>query len=149
MAASMWDPALRASFFERVKKLNPETKGAWGKFSVGGMLAHLNDSYRMCTSELKVKSKNLPLRYTPIKQLVIYVAPFPKSAPTAPELLARCDAAVLDDEKKAFEAMIMKLAGIKPGDPLPEHPAFGVLTHKAYGVLLARHTDHHFKQFGV
>lgn len=149
MAASMWDPSLRASFAERVKKLNPETKGAWGKFSVSGMLAHLNDSYRMCTGELKVKSKNLPLRYTPIKQLVIYVAPFPKSAPTAPELLARCDAAVLEDEKKAFETMIMKLAGIKPGDPLPEHPAFGVLTHKAYGVLLARHTDHHFKQFGV
>lgn len=149
MAASMWDPSLRASFSERVKKLNPETKGAWGKFSVSGMLAHLNDSYRMCTGELKVKSKNLPLRYTPIKQLVIYVAPFPKSAPTAPELLARCDAAVLEDEKKAFETMIMKLAGIKPGDPLPEHPAFGVLTHKAYGVLLARHTDHHFKQFGV
>ena len=63
------------------------------------MLAHLNDSYRMCTGELKVKSKNLPLRYTPIKQLVIYVAPFPKGAPTAPELIARCDGAVLDDEK--------------------------------------------------
>ena len=50
------------------------------------MLAHLNDSYRMCLGELKVKSKHLPLRYTPIKQLVIYVAPFPKGAPTAPEL---------------------------------------------------------------
>jgi len=149
MAATMWDPALRASFAERVTKLNPGTKGAWGKFSVSGMLAHLNDSYRMCTGELKVKSKNLPLRYPVIKQLVIYVAPFPKSAPTAPELLARCDGAVLDDEKQAFEAMIIKLAGIKPGDPLPEHPAFGVLTHKAYGVLMARHTDHHFKQFGV
>jgi Protein of unknown function (DUF1569) len=149
MAASMWDPSLRASFAERAKKLNRDTKAGWGKFSASGMLAHLNDSYRMCTGELKVKSKNLPLRYPVIKQLVIYVAPFPKSAPTAPELLARCDGVVLDDEKKAFEAMIMKLAAIKPGDPLPEHPAFDVLTYKAYGVLMARHTDHHFRQFGV
>ena len=149
MAASMWDPALRATFVERVKKLNPETKGAWGKFSASGMLAHLNDSYRMCTGDLKVKSKNLPLRYTPIKQLVIYVAPFPKSAPTAPELIARCDGAVLDDEKKALEVMFAKLASIKTGDSLPEHPAFGVLTHKAYGVLMARHTEHHFRQFGL
>ena len=148
MAASMWDPSLRASFTERVKKLSPEAKGAWGKFSASGMLAHLNDSYRMCTGELKCESKNLPLRYTPIKQLVIYVAPFPKNAPTAPELLARCDTAVLDDEKKAFETMIVKLASIRPGDPLPEHPAFGALTYKAYGVLMARHTDHHLKQFG-
>lgn len=149
MAATMWDPSLRASFAERVKKLNRDTKAAWGKFNASGMLAHLNDSYRMCTGELKVKSKNLPLRYTPIKQLVIYVAPFPKGAPTAPELLARCDAAVLDDEKRAFEALIAKLAGVRPGDPLQEHPAFGVLTHKAYGVLMARHTEHHFSQFGI
>ena len=149
MAASMWDPALRASFVERVKKLDRDKRAAWGKFSASGMLAHLNDSYRLCTGELKAKSKNLPLRFTPIKQLVIYVAPFPKSAPTAPELLARCDGAVLDDEKKAYEAMLAKLANIKPGDPLPAHPAFGMLTHKAYGVLMARHTDHHLRQFGV
>ena len=149
MAATMWDPSLRASFAARVKTLDRDTKAAWGKFSASGMLAHLNDSYRMFTGELKVKPKNLPLRYTPIKQLVIYVAPFPKGAPTAPELLARCDAAVLDDEKKAFEAMIGKLAAVKPGDPLTEHPAFGVLTYKAYGVLMARHTDHHLRQFGV
>lgn len=149
MAATMWDPALRARFAERVKKLDRGTKGAWGKFSASGMLAHLNDSYRMCTGELKAKSKNLPLRYTPIKQLVIYVAPFPKSAPTAPELIARCDGALLDDEKKVFDAMFAKLATIKPGDPLPEHPAFGVLTYKAYGVLMARHTEHHFRQFGL
>ena len=149
MAASMWDPSVRSSFAERVKKLNRDSKGAWGKFSATGMLAHLNDSYRMCTGELKVKSKNLPLRYTPIKQLVIYVAPFPKGAPTAPELIARSDSAVLDDEKKAFETMFAKLANIKPGDPLQEHPAFGVLTYRAYGVLMARHTEHHFRQFGL
>jgi len=149
MAATMWDPSLRASFATRVKTLNRDTKAAWGKFSASGMLAHLNDSYRMFTGELKVQPKNLPLRYTPIKQLVIYVAPFPKGAPTAPELIARCDAAVLDDEKKAFEELIGKLAAVKPGDPLTEHPAFGVLTYKAYGVLMARHTDHHLRQFGV
>ena len=149
MAASMWDPAVRASFTERVRKLNADTTPGWGKFHAAGMLAHLNDSYRMCTGELKVKSKNLPLRYTPIKQLVIYVAPFPRSAPTAPELVARCDSAVLDDEKKALETMFAKLASVKPGDPLQEHPAFGMLTYKAYGVLMARHTEHHFRQFGL
>ena len=111
-----------------------DTKGAWGKFSASGMLAHLNDSYRMCTGELTVKSKNLPLRYTPIKQLVIYVLPFPKGAPTAPELIARCDGAELEDEKQALCANFERLAGVKPGDPLQEHPAFGALTYKDYGV---------------
>jgi len=149
MAATMWDPSRRALFSERVKNLKGDSTAAWGKFNASGMLAHLNDSYRLFTGELRCKSKNLPLRYPVIKQLVIYVAPFPKGAPTAPELLARCDGAILDEEKKAYETMIAKLATVKPSDPVPEHPAFGVLTHKAYGVLMARHTDHHLRQFGV
>jgi len=149
MAASMWDPSLRAALAERVKKLKGDTKPGWGKFNAGAMLAHLNDSYRMCTGELKVKSKNSPMRFTPIKQLIIYVAPVPKNLPTSPELLLRCDDAVLDGEKTAFNAMIAKLAAIKPGDPFPDHPAFGVLSHRAYGVLLAKHTEHHFQQFGL
>ena len=51
MAASMWDPALRSAFATRVQKLTADTNGAWGKFSASGMLAHLNDSYRMCLGD--------------------------------------------------------------------------------------------------
>jgi hypothetical protein len=149
VAATMWDSAVRAGFAERVKKLGADSKGAWGKMSATGMLAHLNDSYRMCTGQLAVKPKNLALRYTPIKQLIIYVLPFPKGAPTAPELIARCDGAVLEDEKQAFAAMFATLAAVKPGDPLQPHPAFGPLTHKDYGALMAKHTEHHFRQFGL
>ena len=149
MAASMWDPSLRAQLRERAQKLTPESKARWGKFHVSGMLAHLNDSYRMALGELIIPSRHLPLRYTPIKQLVIYMLPFPKSAPTSPQLLLRCDQASLADEQQAMTRMFEKLAEVKPGDALQEHPAFGVLTHDAYGVLMARHTDHHLKQFGV
>ena len=130
-------------------KIAPDTKPGWGKFNAGGMLAHLNDSYRMAIGELAVKSKNLPLRYTPIKQLVIYVLPFPKGAPTAPELIARCGTAVLEDERAALMAMFHKLGSLPRNAPLPEHPAFGKLSYEMYGALMARHTDHHFKQFGV
>jgi hypothetical protein len=145
----MWDPSVRATFIERAQQLTPDSQAGWGKFNASGMLAHVNDSIRMCLGELKVPSKNLPLRYTPIKQLVIYVLPFPKSAPTAPQLLLRCDTAALADEQVALSQMFDKLSAVKPGDSLQEHPAFGVLSHHAYGVLMARHTDHHFKQFGV
>ena len=149
MAVTMWDDALRRSFVERSAKLTTETKAAWGKLSASGVLAHLNDSYRMCLGDLAVKPRSGPLRYTPIKQLVIYVLPFPKGVPTAPELLARCDGAVLADEKAAFVQLLDKLAALGSSDPLPPHPAFGVLTHNAYGTLMARHTDHHFRQFGL
>ena len=149
MAASMWDPALRASFAERLKSLSPDSKSAWGKLTASGMLAHLNDSYRMCLGDLAVKPRSGPLRYTPIKQMVIYVLPFPKSVPTAPELLVRCDGAVLEDEKAAFTQMLDRLSAVPPNGVLTEHPAFGSLTYKAYGTLMGRHTEHHFRQFGL
>ena len=55
----------------------------------------------------------------------------------------------LPKEVAWYKTHHMKRLAVKPGDPLQEHPAFGVLTHHAYGVLIARHTDHHLKQFGV
>jgi len=29
----------------------------------------------------------------------------------------------------------------------PEHPAFGALSRRAWGVLIYRHMDHHLRQF--
>ena len=146
---TVWEPAFRAALADRARRLTAEAKPAWGKFNASGMLAHINDSYRMALGELPVKSKNLPLRFPPLKQLVIYALPFPKSAPTAPELLARCDGAVLAEEQRAYMDLLAKIAAVTPSTALAEHPAFGALTYRAYGVLIARHTDHHFRQFGL
>ncbi len=147
--ATAWDASFRTSLADRVKRLDAATKPAWGKMNASGMLAHVNDSYRMALGDLYVKSKNLPLRFTPIKQLIIYAVPFPKSAPTAPELIARCDGASIEDEQKAYAELLNRLAAVTPATKLQDHPAFGKLTHRAYGVLIARHTDHHFRQFGL
>jgi hypothetical protein len=144
-----WEPSFRSSLADRSKRLSADTRPAWGKMNASGMLAHINDSYRMVLGDLYVKSKNLPIRFTPIKQLIIYVAPFPKGAPTAPELLARCDRADLAEEQRAYGELLTRIGAITPATKLQPHPAFGTLTYRAYGVLIARHTDHHFRQFGL
>lgn len=147
--ATAWDSAYRAELADRVTRLSADAKPRWGKFNATGMLAHVNDSYRMVLGDLYVKPKNLPIRFPPLKQLIIYVAPFPKGAPTAPELLARCDGADLAEEQRSYVELLNRVAAITPETKLAPHPAFGVLTHRAYGVLIARHTDHHFRQFGL
>lgn len=149
MAISMWDPAVRADFAARAKKLTADTKPAWGKFHAAGMMAHLNDAYRMALGELIIPSRNLPLRYTPIKQLIIYVLPFPKGAPTAPQLLERCSAADLAQEQQTLQLMLEKIGKVTNADQLQDHPAFGKLTYATYGALIAKHTEHHFRQFGL
>ena len=147
--ATIWDSSRRASLADRANRLRADTKPAWGKLNASGMLAHVNDSYRMALGDLAVKSRNVPLRYPPLKQFIIYVMPFPKSVPTAPELIARCAGASLADEQEAYVELLGRLAAVTTETKLQDHPAFGQLTHRAYGVLIARHTGHHFRQFGL
>jgi hypothetical protein len=37
----------------------------------------------------------------------------------------------------------------QPTAKWPEHPAFGKLSPRAWGVLIYKHLDHHLKQFGA
>jgi hypothetical protein len=149
MAVTIWDSSVLASIAERAQRVNADAKPGWGKMNASAMMAHINDSLRMALGDLPVKSKNLPLRYKPIRKLFIYYLPMPKGAPTAPELIARCQNAVLEDEKKLFAELINRCATIERGTMLGEHPAFGDLSYDEYGALIAKHTDHHLRQFGV
>jgi hypothetical protein len=144
-----WDPAIRSSFVDRVKTLSADTKPRWGKMNASAMMAHINDSLRMALGDLPVKSKNLPLRYKPIRTLFIYYLPMPKGAPTAPELIARCSGASLEDERQAFTELMRRCGVLAPGAKMGEHPAFGDLSYDEYGALIAKHTDHHLRQFGL
>jgi hypothetical protein len=146
---TFWDPATREALCDRVTRLTPDSRAQWGKFTVAQMLAHLNDAMRMAAGELPVAPKKLPIRYWPLKQLIVYVLPFPKGAPTAPELLERCSDADLVAEQRAFREVADRLASKAPSDMWPEHPAFGPMTYRAWGVLKFRHADHHLRQFGV
>jgi hypothetical protein len=145
---SAWDPAVRAELARRAQSLTPAHTAKWGKFSVAGMMAHLNDATRMALGELDVPAKAPPfLRYAPVRYLLIHVLPMPKSAPTAPALLARSSSADLTQEQQAFAVLLDKLGAAST--LAPSHPAFGPMTRHDWGALAHKHTDHHLRQFGV
>jgi len=145
---SMWQPEACEELLARAGKLRPDAPAQWGKFNCSRMLTHVTDGLRMATGELPVAPKNLPLRFTPIKQLVIYWLPFPKGAPTAPELLARAPGE-WEREVSQFRDAMQQFISRKGQQQWPAHPAFGNMSNKDWGVLVYRHIDHHFKQFGV
>ncbi|HVC19468.1 MAG TPA: DUF1569 domain-containing protein [Vicinamibacterales bacterium] len=145
---ALWQADVRGDLAGRVARLHPATPARWGRFTPARMLAHVNDSLRMALGELAVAPKAGPLRYPPLRTLAVYVLPFPRNVPTAPELLARGEAASWDAERAAFPALLERFAA---GDPAswPPHPIFGRLSRHAWGVLAYRHIDHHLRQFGV
>lgn len=133
---------------ERVQRLTTTTKAQWGKMTALQMVAHLSDSLRMASGELEVAPKKAPIRFSPLKQLVLYLLPIPKGVPTSPELIRRKPG----DWSAEVAALREELNGIveRGGEALaPSHPAFGKLSARQWGVLIYRHMDHHLKQFGV
>lgn len=145
---TVWEPAVRTALVNRARTLTAQHAAKWGKFSAAGMLAHLNESARMVTGELSVTTKGPALlRFPPMRYLIIHHLPMPKSAPTAPELLARSNDADFVRELQMFAETFPRLDGTS--HPLVSHPAFGELSHRSWGVLIHKHTDHHLRQFGA
>jgi hypothetical protein len=146
---TLWDSDAPKELLARLGRLTPDTKARWGKFTCPDMVAHLNDSMRMVLGDITPAPKKIPIRFFPLKQLVIYVLPFPKGVPTAPELIARCGRAAWADELKVFPELMARLATLPSDARCPPHPAFGTMNRRSWGVLTYRHLSHHFAQFGV
>src|ERR1700674_532470 len=146
--SSMWGDDSRREIKDRLERVTPDRKAQWGKMSAPQMVCHLAESLKMALGELPVEPKRLPIRYPPLKQFIVYLAPFPKNAPTAPELLARSPrdwhADVAD-----LQALVNRFTPRGAGGRWPEHPASAKLSDGAWGVFFFRHMDHHLKQCGA
>lgn len=138
----------RRSIEERMRRLKPTAKALWGKMDAPRMLTHLTDAMRMATGELHVPAKKLPTRFPPIKQLFIYVLPMFRSLPTAKELVSRPPIA-WNGEVEALSDQFARFAALDRAHPWPDHPAFGPMSARAWGVIAYKHCDHHLRQFGV
>lgn len=145
---TIWNAGDHRELRARLERLTPESTAQWGRMSAAQMVAHLCDAFRMAAGELRCESKRLPIRYFPLKQLIVYVLPFPKNVPTAPELLSRRPGDWAADMRE-LQAIMDRVAAAGPGGCTAEHPAFGRLSGRAWGVLAYRHTDHHLRQFSV
>jgi hypothetical protein len=148
MQKSLQDSRARQQLLDRLERLTPEATARWGKMNAPQMLAHVADWMQMAKGKLEAAPKRRPLRFPPLKQLAIYWLPFPKNLPTAPELTTRkpLEWAI---ECAAFRAHVQSFEELDAKTVWPDHPVFGRLTPKAWCVLGYRHTDHHFRQFGV
>lgn len=144
---SIWNKKNRDSLLQRLDRLTPESRAKWGKFTAPQLIAHLNEAMRMSLGELKTAPKNTPFKNAPMKQLVIYVLPWPKGAPTAPELLRGTTTDWAEDMRRLKE-YIVRFATSSVAS-FPEHPAFGKVSRRGWGVLVYKHLDHHLKQFGL
>jgi Protein of unknown function (DUF1569) len=139
----------RAAIDRRVRSLSVSSTRRWGSMDIASMLKHLHLSARMTLGELSVPSANKRAFHVfPLKHLLLYVLPFPKGAPTAPEL--KTDVAVSFEEERALLLELLERigTGLREG-VAPDHPLFGPLSWREWGVVTYKHADHHLRQFGA
>ncbi len=150
MKRNIFDPAARDALIARLTRVTPEAAPLWGKMNAEQMLAHLAESLKLGTGDLQSPSLNLVWRRAPLRQLIVHWLPWPKGAPTVPELKrTTSDAGTLASRRAEIDRLIAKIAARAGEREWPEHPAFGKIGRRGCGVLVWRHVDHHLRQFGL
>src|SRR6185503_8114937 len=127
MARTIWNAADRESILGRFERLAPDARPKWGKLDAPRMVTHVTDAVRASIGEVALTPKASPLRYWPVNVLVMFYLPWPKSAPTAPELLHRRPAGWAD-ELGTLRATLERFTARDVGEQWAPHAAFGRLT---------------------
>lgn len=149
MPRSLSNARARQDLLDRLERLTPDARPLWGKMTAPQMVAHLVDWMLMARGELKTAPIKKFIRYPLMKQFAVYWMPWPKGKiPTAPELIRR-GAVSWGPELDLLRQYMRSYPELESRGNWPEHPAFGNMTTRAWGVLGYRHTDHHFRQFGI
>lgn len=147
MPKTLWNEDDRAAILRRFASLSPDATPKWGSLDAPRMVTHVTDALRAGLGEVRLRPVKGPLGLWPINVLVMFHLPWPKSAPTAPELLQRAPSN-WGAELSALESAVDRLVTRGINGQWTPHAAFGALSGEQWGRLMYRHFDHHLTQFG-
>ena len=147
----LYDPERAAEVQDRLQRLRADSPRQWGKMSASQMLAHCAIGLEAALGDIRpsrlfigrvlgglVKSRELGTD-----------APFRRNSPTAPFLVI-VDEREFESERSRLRTLIDRFAvGGRVGCTTHPHTFFGRLTPDEWGVLMYKHLDHHFRQFGA
>ncbi len=140
-----------AHILRRLERLTVAAQPKWGGFSASTLVCHLADPVRVALGEKSAAPLRSPIGRPGIAHLIVWVLPWPKGAPTAPEFLPGTGMTPPDDferDKQALIDLLRRFSAVPAGQALASSPVFGPLSRRAWGRLMWRHLDHHLRQFG-
>lgn len=147
----IFDPPVARDVVERIRALGAATRPAWGKMSVGQMLAHCCVPYEMVFEDKHRPAGPIArfLLRTFVKPGVVGEKPYRRNTPTAPAFR-------ITDERDFVRERDRLIAYVEHAAELGRghfeglaSPSFGPLTAVEWNNLFYKHLDHHLTQFGV
>lgn len=142
-------PAHRADLFERLARLDPDAPAQWGRLTAPRMLSHLCDQMRMTLGDESCKPiPSLP-RYPVLRELFLYVLPWPKGKIKGPPEAFEADPTAWAQDLATLRALVDEFLALDPDRDWPNHPHFGRMNQRSWATFSYKHFDHHLKQFGA
>jgi len=140
----------RAEIVERITLISPSNRRRWGTMTVGQMICHLSDAFRVALGDRAAKPVKNRYNGPPMKWLGLWLPlPWPHGVPTVPE----CDAKLGGTPPTDFERDKGNLLAVLErftGQPhVIAHPFFGQMTEKEWMRWGYLHADHHLRQFSA
>ena len=141
-------PGVKASLRRRLEALRPDSQRQWGTMSVGQMLWHVSETMEAALGRSTLGPQKVPLP-RPVLKFIVINLPWPKGAPTLEPWKAGEDKYDFAAEHSRCLRLLDELA-MKPIDePWPDSPSLGRMSGRDASRLMAKHLNHHLKQFGA
>jgi hypothetical protein len=149
MAENFFDATDRRQMQQRIVQLPEHAVRQWGTMTAPQMLRHCRAQLDLILHpDPKPLVHNTALRFAPIRWLAIYLVPWPKGSPTAPQMDVNKklkDVGGFDEEK---QLLLQSLEDVSQMEAFyAVHPLFGRLGRNDWGRIIWKHLDHHLRQF--
>jgi Protein of unknown function (DUF1569) len=143
----------KAEIVQRLALINPTSRRRWGTMTVGQMLCHLSDAYRVALGDRQAKAVRNRYNGPLMRWMALWLPlPWPPGVPTVPE----CDAnaggtppADFEDDKRELLTLLERFAAQPNEAEQHAHPFFGQMTGKEWMRWGYLHADHHLRQFSA
>ncbi len=140
-------------YLEQLRKLDPMTKGLWGKMSVQQMIEHMTDSLREANGKTPQTIISPVDRLSAMKEFIMSEKEFRPN--TKNSLMGETPLPLRKlSMKEAIDELEIELKDFekyfeKNPESIIVNPFFGELNFEEWIQLIHKHAMHHLRQFGV
>lgn len=147
------NPGDKQEALARLAKVQPDSRGLWGRMSAPQMICHLSDSFLAVMGQKPVSSASGVLQRSVVKWIALYAPiPWPKGVPTRPEMDQLIGGTAPSDfvrDRQVLFALIERFTTPERDFAWSPHPIFGKMPDPDWFRWGYLHMDHHMRQFGV
>ncbi len=145
---SIFEEVSYNEILKRLDCLTQDSKGLWGKMTVGQMVWHCQFPLKIgIENKSNKKSSNLLAKLF-FKKAMYNDKMWRKNLPTAPALKTK-EPKDFKTEFKILHQLVKDFHSLRDRKEWNAHPMFGKFTPEQWGKMQYKHLDHHLRQFDV